>query len=71
MTPDPIAQPAGLSSQDEATSQCSRIVLTPEGIARGWQVEFMNEARAMPEAVHMPNGEGALDLILPPFPTHQ
>ncbi|KAM5542478.1 hypothetical protein V8D89_003937 [Ganoderma adspersum] len=40
-----------------ATSQCSRITLTPEGIARGWEVEHMLEGRTMPELVHIPNGQ--------------
>ncbi|PIL37689.1 hypothetical protein GSI_01383 [Ganoderma sinense ZZ0214-1] len=40
-----------------ATSQCSRITLTPEGIAKGWEVEHMLEGRTMPELVHLPNGQ--------------
>ena len=40
-----------------ATSQCSRITLTEEGIAKGWEIEHMLEGRAMPELVHMPNGQ--------------
>ncbi|KZV92674.1 glyoxal oxidase precursor [Exidia glandulosa HHB12029] len=57
MTPDPVSQPASLSSQDEATSQCSRIIATEEGFKRGWQVEFAPEPRAMPEMVLVPNGD--------------
>ncbi|PIL37696.1 hypothetical protein GSI_01390 [Ganoderma sinense ZZ0214-1] len=53
---DPI-DPSLLSSQTPATSQCSRIMLTPEGIAKGWQVEHMLEGRTMPELVHIPNGQ--------------
>ncbi|RDX47756.1 glyoxal oxidase precursor [Lentinus brumalis] len=53
---DPI-DPSLLSSQTPATSQCSRITLTPEGIAKGWEVEHMLEARTMPELVHVPNGQ--------------
>lgn len=49
--------PSLLSSQFPATSQCSRIKLTPEGIAKGWQVEHMLENRTMPELVHLPNGQ--------------
>ncbi|KAI0757966.1 glyoxal oxidase N-terminus-domain-containing protein [Fomes fomentarius] len=49
--------PSLLSSQTPATSQCSRIKLTPEGIAKGWQVEHMLENRTMPELVHLPNGQ--------------
>ncbi|TBU23990.1 glyoxal oxidase precursor [Dichomitus squalens] len=54
---DPSIQPANLSSQFPATSQCSRITLTPEGIAKGWEVEHMLEGRTMPELVHLPNGQ--------------
>ncbi|KAF5352218.1 hypothetical protein D9758_009233 [Tetrapyrgos nigripes] len=46
-----------LSSQDPASNQCSRIVLTPEGIDQGWIVETMPEGRIMPEAILMPNGQ--------------
>ncbi|EJD50467.1 glyoxal oxidase precursor [Auricularia subglabra TFB-10046 SS5] len=46
-----------LSSQHTATTQCSRIMLTEEGIKRGWQVEHMLEPRTMPELVHVPNGQ--------------
>lgn len=46
-----------LSSQTPATTQCSRITLTPEGIARGWEVEHMLEPRTLPELVHIPNGQ--------------
>ncbi|KAF8149331.1 glyoxal oxidase precursor [Crassisporium funariophilum] len=46
-----------LSSQDPATDQCSRMVLTPEGIKAGWQVERMLEPRIMPEMVLLPNGQ--------------
>ena len=49
--------PEHLSSQMAATSQCSRITLTEEGIAKGWEIEHMLEGRAMPELVHMPNGQ--------------
>jgi hypothetical protein len=31
--------------------------LTPEGIARGWEVEHMLETRIMPEMIMMPNGD--------------
>ncbi|KAL0953553.1 hypothetical protein HGRIS_004774 [Hohenbuehelia grisea] len=53
-TPD---DPKKLSSQTPATSQCSRIKLTKEGIARGWVVEHMSEGRTMLELVHLPNGQ--------------
>ncbi|EIN08242.1 glyoxal oxidase precursor [Punctularia strigosozonata HHB-11173 SS5] len=54
---DPAIQPANLSSQDIATTQCSRMVVTEEGIKQGWQVEHMLEPRVMPELVHLPNGQ--------------
>ncbi|KAH9939364.1 glyoxal oxidase precursor [Epithele typhae] len=53
---DPV-DPSLLSSQTPASSQCSRITLTPEGIAKGWEVEHMLEGRTMPELVHLPNGQ--------------
>ncbi|KAI0677743.1 glyoxal oxidase precursor [Trametes maxima] len=53
---DPL-DPLQLSSQTPATTQCSRIRLDEEGIARGWQVEHMLEPRTMPELVHIPNGQ--------------
>jgi hypothetical protein len=46
-----------ISSQEPASSQCSRIVLTEEGIARGWEVEYMPQARMMPDAVLLPTGQ--------------
>ncbi|KAH9854846.1 glyoxal oxidase N-terminus-domain-containing protein [Lenzites betulinus] len=52
-TLDPLA----LTSQTPATSQCSRIRLDEEGIAKGWEVEHMLERRTMPELVHLPNGQ--------------
>jgi hypothetical protein len=45
-----------LSSQIPASSQCSRMVLTERGIAEGWKVEQMPEARMMPDMVLMPGG---------------
>ncbi|KAJ7683556.1 glyoxal oxidase precursor [Mycena rosella] len=48
---------ANLSSQDPASDQCSRIVLTPAGIEKGWEVERMLEGRMMPEMILLPNGE--------------
>ena len=46
-----------ISSQDPASSQCIRMVLTDDGIASGWQVEEMPEARIMPDAVLLPDGK--------------
>lgn len=46
-----------ISSQDPASSQCSRMILTDEEIAKGWQVEQMPQARTMPDAVLLPTGK--------------
>jgi len=46
-----------ISSQEPASAQCSRIVLTEEGITRGWEVEYMPQARVMPDAVLLPTGQ--------------
>ncbi|KAK7037958.1 copper radical oxidase [Favolaschia claudopus] len=46
-----------ISSQDPASKQCSRMVLTDAGIAAGWVTEEMPEARLMPDAVLLPTGE--------------
>ncbi|KAI0372957.1 copper radical oxidase [Pilatotrama ljubarskyi] len=46
-----------ISSQDPASSQCSRMVLTDAGIAAGWQIEQMPQARTMPDAVLLPTGD--------------
>ena len=56
-TADTSLPSTSLSSQQPASSQCSRITLTPEGIKAGWQVEHMLEPRIMPELVHLPNGQ--------------
>jgi len=45
-----------MSSQDPASDQCVRLLLTPEGIERGWQVEHMPHPRLMPDAVLLPTG---------------
>ena len=45
-----------ISSQEPASAQCSRIILSEEGIARGWEVEYMPQARIMPDAVLLPTG---------------
>ncbi|TFK83299.1 copper radical oxidase [Polyporus arcularius HHB13444] len=54
---DDRIQAANFSSQHPASSQCSRITLTAEGIAKGWQVEQMIEGRILHELVHLPNGQ--------------
>ena len=46
-----------ISSDEVASSQCSRITLSAEGIKRGWSVEFMPEARVMLDAVMLPDGK--------------
>jgi Glyoxal oxidase N-terminus len=46
-----------ISSQDPASAQCSRMVMSDSGIAAGWQVEQMPQARTMPDAVLLPTGE--------------
>ncbi|PPQ85496.1 hypothetical protein CVT25_006576 [Psilocybe cyanescens] len=46
-----------LSSQTPASDQCSRLVVTPEGIKKGWQIEHLLEPRIMPEMILMPNGQ--------------
>lgn len=46
-----------ISSQDPAATQCSRMVLSDEGIAAGWQTEEMPQARIMPDAVLLPTGQ--------------
>lgn len=46
-----------LTTQDPATKQCSRITLTPAGIAAGWEVEEMPEERIMIESVLLPSGD--------------
>jgi len=46
-----------ISSQDSASNQCSRMVLSDDGIAAGWEVEMLPEARIMPDAVLLPTGQ--------------
>ncbi|KAF7315079.1 hypothetical protein MIND_00022100 [Mycena indigotica] len=48
---------SNLTNLDPTTNQCSRITLTPTGIARGWQVELMPERRILTESVLLPNGD--------------
>ncbi|KAJ7589706.1 glyoxal oxidase N-terminus-domain-containing protein [Mycena floridula] len=50
------ANPSSLSSQTAASAQCSRMVLTTAGIAAGWKVESMPQARIMPELILLPDG---------------
>ncbi|KAJ6501963.1 glyoxal oxidase precursor [Mycena sanguinolenta] len=46
-----------LSNNDPATDQCSRITLTAAGVAKGWEVERMPEARILMESVLLPTGD--------------
>jgi hypothetical protein len=55
-TLDDTADPLTLSSQIPASTQCSRLVLTAEGIAAGWKVESMPQRRVMPDMVLLPDG---------------
>ncbi|KAJ7318574.1 glyoxal oxidase N-terminus-domain-containing protein [Mycena albidolilacea] len=55
-TIDDTADPLTLSSQIPASAQCSRLVLTAEGIAAGWKVESMPQRRVMPDMVLLPDG---------------
>ncbi|KAF8590083.1 copper radical oxidase [Ramaria rubella] len=46
-----------LTSQEPASDQCARMVLTDAGIQAGWQIEHMPHARVMPDAVLLPTGQ--------------
>lgn len=46
-----------LTSQEPASDQCARMVLTEAGIQQGWQVEHMPHARIMPDAILLPTGQ--------------
>ncbi|KAK0445993.1 glyoxal oxidase N-terminus-domain-containing protein [Desarmillaria tabescens] len=48
--------PSTISSQTPTSAQCSRLVLNAAGIAAGWQVESMPQARIMPEMILLPDG---------------
>ncbi|KAJ7709615.1 copper radical oxidase [Mycena rosella] len=49
-----------ISSQDPASGQCVSMVLTDDGIAAGWEVDEMPEARLMLDAVLLPTGSVVL-----------
>lgn len=49
-----------LSAQDPASTQCSRLTLSPAGIAKGWEVEHMPEGRTLGEFILLPTGEAVL-----------
>ncbi|KAJ6564595.1 glyoxal oxidase N-terminus-domain-containing protein [Mycena capillaripes] len=55
-TIDDQADPSTLSSQFPASAQCSRLLLTPKGIAAGWKVESMPQRRVMPDMLLLPDG---------------
>ncbi|KAG9098252.1 hypothetical protein FS749_004276 [Ceratobasidium sp. UAMH 11750] len=46
-----------VSSRSPTSAQCSRLVLTPAGIAAGWQVESMPYGRIMPDVTILPDGK--------------
>ncbi|KAH9930744.1 copper radical oxidase [Fomitopsis serialis] len=46
-----------ITSQDPASTQCVRMLLTEAGIVAGWVIEYMPEARHMPDAVLLPTGD--------------
>ncbi|KAJ7257666.1 glyoxal oxidase N-terminus-domain-containing protein [Mycena rebaudengoi] len=52
---DTIA-PTSISSQTPASNQCIRMVLSDAGIAAGWQVERMPQARIMVDMILLPDG---------------
>ena len=45
-----------MSSQTPTSNQCIRMVLNTAGIAAGWQVETMPQARIMADAILIPDG---------------
>ncbi|KAF8578124.1 copper radical oxidase [Ramaria rubella] len=48
--------PSTFTSQDPASKQCTRMVLNTAGIAAGWQVETMPQARIMSDVILLPDG---------------
>lgn len=46
-----------LTSQTPGSNQCSRMVINKAGIKKGWQVEYMTEARVMSDAILTPDGQ--------------
>ncbi|KAG8690448.1 hypothetical protein FRC08_010528 [Ceratobasidium sp. 394] len=55
-TLDDHTPPGQLSARDPASKQCARMTLTDSGIAAGWTVEQMPDARVLPDAVLLPDG---------------
>ncbi|KAF5373689.1 hypothetical protein D9758_000766 [Tetrapyrgos nigripes] len=46
-----------ISSQEPASAQCSRLVLTERGISEGWKTEEMPQVRTMLDMVQLPTGQ--------------
>lgn len=57
-----------ISSQAPASDQCIRMALNEQGIAGGWQIEHMPQARLMPDLVLLPNGGRSFSLA--PYTPH-
>lgn len=49
--------PSKLSSQTNTSKNCYRMAITTAGIAKGWVVEAMPEARMMGDMVLTPDGK--------------
>lgn len=45
-----------ISAETPASAQCSRIVLTAQGIAEGWAIETMPVPRIMTDLLLLPDG---------------
>ncbi|KAM0749961.1 copper radical oxidase [Meredithblackwellia eburnea MCA 4105] len=56
-TADTEINPVKLSSQDPASSQCVRMVLSTAGMKAGWSVETMPELRVMGDGILTPDGK--------------
>ncbi|KAG8713414.1 hypothetical protein FRC08_013276 [Ceratobasidium sp. 394] len=54
---DPTLKENEVRAQSPTSAQCSRLVLTPAGIAAGWKVESMPYGRVMPDATILPDGK--------------
>ncbi|KAJ7798856.1 hypothetical protein B0H14DRAFT_3543876 [Mycena olivaceomarginata] len=50
-----------ISSQDAVSKQCSSLLLTEAGIAKGWETEDMPDVRLMLDAVLLPTGQVILN----------
>ena len=48
-------QSGNFSVFSPTSAQCSRLVLTPAGIAAGWKVEYMPQPRVMLNMVQLPD----------------